>query len=209
MDDTSRAEARRWAEDVSCQVLEWVWKGFDRFRAEHLSKVDMEQPLEELERDLTRNHFVAVNQTWAMETQGFASLTPAMEWPEVENRPPPPGRSPAYDFAFVCNDNPRVAWPVEAKVLPTSGRLAPYEGDVKRFTDGTAAPFVGEGGMIGYLLKGAPNDFFANLEVKLGQTLGTCLRFSARPHRTTLHTRSTAPALRLHHMIMECESPSL
>jgi hypothetical protein len=36
-----------------------------------------------------------------------------------------PAKPPAYDIAFIWHDNPRVAWPIEAKVVPTPGTLAP------------------------------------------------------------------------------------
>ena len=186
-DSESFALAERWATDVAERVLAWTWRGFDRFRRQHLSLVDLTQPLEELERDIASKHFVAINQVWATETAGCCSILPIHEWPELASRPEPPGRSPACDFAFVNVQNQRIAWPIEAKVIQTPRRLAPYRIDIRKFLSGTAAPFVGEGGMIGYLLTGASDEFFVALETELGQKLGVVVAFADRPHRLRDH----------------------
>lgn len=204
MDEASLEEAYRWAEGVSVRVLDWMWRSFDQVRAKHLARVDLCRPLEEVERDLAGKHFIELNTLWAMETEGLGSLVPCSEWSELASRPAPPGRSPSYDFAFVSVENQRVAWPLEAKVLPSAAVLWKYMGDVRKFDSGIAAPLVGEGGMVGYLLTGTPNDFFAGLESQLGQALSVTTTFSTRAHRTSRHLRSPAPELRLHHLIMQC-----
>lgn len=203
-DPDSLAEAARWAEEVSDRVLDWIWRSFDEVLAKCLSNIDLNTPLEEIERDLVSKHFVELLRLWRMETDGFPTFFPVHEWPEVASRPKPPGRSPAYDLAFVADDNQRVAWPIEAKVLPTDSTLAKYMEDVNKFLTGTAAPFVGEGGVLGYLLSGTPAAFLAKLERTMKQPLGKAPKFSTRPHRTSTHSRAPAPRLRLHHMIMEC-----
>jgi hypothetical protein len=202
-DSESFALAERWATDVAERVLDWTWRGFDRFRRQHLSLVDLTRPLEEIERDIASKHFIAINQVWATETGGCCSISPIHEWPELASRPQPPGRSPACDFAFVSVQNQRIAWPIEAKVIETPRRLAQYKIDLRKFMSGTAAPFVGEGGMIGYLRAGGSDEFFVALETLLHQKLGFVDFFSDRPHRTSHHRRARAPALRLHHMVME------
>ena len=52
MDDESRRQAKEWTAGVSIQVLDWTWRAFDALRANVLSRVDMSQPLEQLERDI-------------------------------------------------------------------------------------------------------------------------------------------------------------
>src|SRR6267378_1812013 len=95
MDDDSLAQAQRWAEGATTQVLDWTWRGFDRLRKEHLTEVDFGQPIEQLERDLTSKHFIQINLRWAQETDGFSSIVPHHEFPEAETRPPAPGKPPA------------------------------------------------------------------------------------------------------------------
>ena len=141
---------------------------------------------------------------WAQETGGECAFTPHHEYPELETRSPAPAKPPAYDIAFVWNANPRIAWPIEAKVVPTPGTLADYLGDVKKFTDGIAAPLSGVGAQIAYLLTGTTDDFFNNLSTRLSITLQTLAEFSSRAHRVSSHTRNGIPDLELHHMAMFC-----
>lgn len=205
MDAASLAQAQGWAESVSIQVLDWTWRAFDNLRATHLSQVDLDQPLEQLERDLTSKHFILINQIWAQETQGYSSVSPVHEFPENETRPAAPGKPPAYDLAFVWQENQRVTWPIEAKVLKTPAAVAEYMRDVKKFVSGTAAPLVGQGGLIAYLLTGQAAEFFAQLQLYLIAKLEPASAFSPRPHRTSRHHRKTAPILHLHHLVMLCE----
>ncbi|WP_309894862.1 hypothetical protein [Archangium sp.] len=208
VDDESLEQAQKWEADIATQVLDWTWRGFDQLRDEHLRYIDLQQPLDQLERDLASKHFIQINRLWARETEGFSSINPVPEWPELETRPAPPGRPPAYDFAFVSQENPRFAWPIEAKVVPNPNVLAPYLSDVQKFVTGTAAPLIGEGGMIAYLLSGLPSELMQEIELRLKVTLGTVADFYQRFHRTSLHARAPAPSLRLHHMTMECAPSS-
>lgn len=203
MDDESRQQAQEWVNGVSAQVLEWTWRGFDRLHRSSLATVDINQPLEGLERDLARLHYIEINKLWAQETCGESAITPHHEYPENESRSPAPAKPPAYDIAFIW-ENARVVWPIEAKVVPSPSVLADYVGDVQKFVSGIAAPLSGEGAQIAYLLTGKPNDFFDNLSGKHHYTLTQSPEFKERPHRVTLHTRTQAPNLRLHHLAMFC-----
>jgi hypothetical protein len=206
MDDESRLQAQEWANGITSQVLDWTWRAFDIIRAGTLGKIDLTQPLEQLERDLARHHFREINILWAQETSGECAFTPHHEYPELETRSPAPAKPPAYDIAFVSNANPRSAWPIEAKVVQTSGALADYLGDVKKFTDGIAAPLSGIGAQIAYLLAGTSDAFFNNLRTRLSLSLQTSSEFSARAHRVSSHRRKNHPDLQLHHMAMACHS---
>jgi hypothetical protein len=204
IDNESLTQASRWAEAITTQVLDWTWRAFDQLRSVHLSHVNLLAPLEQLERDLTSKHFIEIQRLSSEETGGFCSVVPHHEFPEMHTRPNAPGKPPSYDLAFVCYENQRIAWPIEAKVLKTANTLAPYLDDVRKFTDGTAAPLVGEGGLIAYLLAGAAADLFEALSVELAQPLQPLLAFLERPHLTSHHDRDVAPDLRLHHMVMHC-----
>ena len=151
MDDESLRQAEDWAASVSIQVLGWTWRAYDALRANVLNYVEMSQPLEQLERDLTSKHFVEIQRLFAAETDGYSAIIPHHEFPENESRPGGSGKPPASDICFVWYENQRVSWPIEAKVVPTSDTLADYLGDTKKFVDGIAAPLVGEGAQIAYL----------------------------------------------------------
>lgn len=195
----------QWACSVATQVLDWTWRAFDTFRANHLVRVDLTQPLEQLERDLTRQHFVAIQVLFAAEEDGYPAFVPHHEFPEMESRTSASAKPAAYDLAFVSTANPRWAWPLEAKVVPSAGRLGEYLKDVNdKFIGGVAAPLVGEGAMIAYLLTNETATVFENLANRLNQPLEVVSEFSDRPHRISRHVRTASPDLRLHHLLMEC-----
>lgn len=194
-----------WAEGVAVQVVGCIWRAYDALRSKHLARVDLSQPLDQLERNLTFLHFTEIQIIWADEKKGFGSLHPAHEIPEFQTRKSAPAKPPAYDLGFVHNENQRWIWPIEAKVLQTPSTLTEYLKDVNnKFIAGIAAPFVGEGGMVGYLLTGIPDVVLNQLATELGQSLLGMSQFAARSHGVSLHTRAAAPDLTLHHMIMKC-----
>lgn len=204
MDDESHRLAENWAAGITFQALDWTWRSFDALRENVLSQVDFKQPLDQLERDLTSKHFIEINRLFAAETEGLSSIIPHHEFPENESAPGGSGKPPASDLSFIWYHNQRVSWPIEAKVLKTPGTLAEYLGDTAKFENGIAAPFVGEGAQVAYLLSGTTSDFFSNLSGKLASPLQPVAEFSTRPHRASRHTRATAPDLRLHHLAMHC-----
>lgn len=194
-----------WAESISVQVLGWTWRAFDSFQSIDLSRIDMTQPMDQVERDLTRNHFTYINNLWAQDTAGFSSFTPHHEYPEMESLKSSAAKPPAYDFAFVATNNPRWAWPVEAKVVTSPRALAEYLQDVNsKFVGGVAAPLVGEGAMIAYLLTDRVDQVLVNLEKRIGQTLAPVPGFLDRKHKSSEHNRAGSPTLRLHHLMMKC-----
>jgi len=204
MDAESRRQAEEWAASVTPRVLGWTWQAFDALHANVLAYVNMTQPLDQLERDLASKHFIEIQRIFAAETEGFSSIIPHHEFPENESAPGGSGKPPASDISFIWYENQRVSWPIEAKVLKTPGTLAEYLKDTEKFKKGTAAPFVGEGAQIAYLLAGTTDDFFCNLQAKLKSSLAQAAAFSNRPHRTSEHSRVKVLNLTLHHMAMYC-----
>ena len=202
MDEESLRQAEAWAAGVSSRVLDWTWRAFDALSANVLAGIDLTQPLDQLERDLTSKHFIEIQRIFGVETEGFASIVPHHEFPENESSPGGSGRPPASDISFVWYENQRVSWSFEAKVLKTSSALADYLGDTSKFENGTAAPLVGEGAQIAYLLSGTTDEFFVNLNTRIN--LREIAEFSGRPHRASEHTRVKLLKLTLHHMAMRC-----
>ena len=205
-DDPSDVElAISWARSVTVCILDWMWRSFDAIQLQYLSKIDFTLPMEQIERDLARIHFVQIQKLYAAETQGFSSFHPASEWPEMESRSTASAKPPAYDFAFVAEDNKRWAWPLEAQVLSSSGSLGEYLNDVnQKFVAGIAAPLIGEGAMIGYLLFNDTELTFTTISKRLDQSLERVDEFHERAHRVSWHIRESAPHLRLHHLLMVC-----
>jgi hypothetical protein len=194
----------QWAKSVTKQVLDWVWRAFDAL-AVQLKQVDLDQKLEQPERNFVHLHYINILSLFGAETDGYPAIVPSHEPPEMETRSSAFAKPPANDLAFICMANPRWIWPLEAKVISTTGALAEYLHDVNdKFGKGIAAPLVGEGAMIGYLLVNDPTTVFANLASRLNQKLESIVEFSARPHRVSLHARTSAPDLRLHHLLMAC-----
>jgi hypothetical protein len=212
-DPVFTALALNWSHSAATQMLDWVWRAFDEMRAGRTDNVDLSKPLEQLERDLTELHFEGIQKVWAQDTRGFSSVSPGHEIPEFESRTSASAIPPAYDLGFVFRDNPRCIWPLEAKVVRSATALHKYLEDVReKFIAGIAAPFVGQAGMIGYLLAGSAAEVFAGLERQLSQSLTRAPAFTNRDHRTTFHLKRKSPFgrdvpdLLLHHLVMKCES---
>lgn len=204
-DEESRRLAIEWSGAVVEQVLDLVWRGFDLIASHELKDgIGLaELHPEQLERELTQWHFLAIQRIWKVETNGFPSFQPIHEPHEFETRKGGNAMPPSCDIGFIHSDNRRWQLPVEAKVLWSSKALSEYLEDVTvKYAAGVAAPLVGECGMVGYLLKGTADEVFAGLASRLGQSLERVVRFADRAHKTTVHVRATAPMLRVHHMVM-------
>lgn len=192
-----------WALGASVQITRWVWQSYERLVNGALRDFDFDQRIEQVERGLTQLHFIDLQAVYCQETQGYSSLIPVHEYDEFESLSSPAAKPPSYDFAFVHFVHRRWAWPIEAKVLRSPRDLAGYMSDVSgKFETGIAAPLVGEGGMIGYLLGGPTLDALRELETRLGQTLGDYPELARPSHKISLHERQPSPRLRLHHMIL-------
>jgi len=200
--DESKQQALDWAEGMSSQAIDYVLRSFIQLRSNALDSIDLTQDLEQLERDLTSNHFVEIQNLWVTETDGYPSFVPHHEYPEMGTRSPAPAKPPAYDFAFVWQVNHRVAWPIEAKVLPTPKTLALYLKDTSKFIDGTAAPFSSQGSQLAYLLRGTCEEFFSELSLKLGGSTLVSTAQVAPEHRISHHSRKDLLPLSIHHLAL-------
>src|ERR1700722_8727452 len=150
-DASAIAMAEEWVGAMTEQALDFTWRGFDALYAERLKGLDLTQPLEQLERSLTSNHFLEIMAIWAKETGGHSSFFPHHEAPEMQATKTASAKPPSPDIAFVWQTNRRFIWPIEAKVIETPGTLAPYLGDVDKFQNGIVAPLTSAGGLIAYL----------------------------------------------------------
>jgi hypothetical protein len=192
-----------WAAGASRQILDVAWKSFERLKSNRLCHIDLTQKIEQLERAITQSHYLEIHAVLNERDNGFSSFVPVHEFDEFESLTSAGAKPPSNDIGFVHISHYRWVWPIEAKIVPTVNTLAEYLTDVEKFRDGIAAPLVGEGAVIGYLLTGQPVDFFANLIKKLSP-LQDVDGFPSDRHRCSMHSRSPAPNLRLHHLAMSC-----
>lgn len=132
-------------------IVSSLWKAIELLKAEVVQHYNVADADADLERGITQlieprvRKFLPDDCPFYVQHGTF----------EMETRLPPPAQSPAYDLAFVLNQNPRICWPVEAKVLRTPGQIAPYLADiVEQFLTCRYAPFSGSGAMMAYLLDG-------------------------------------------------------
>ena len=191
------------AGESSVSLLRLVWRGFDSL-SNDLRDINLEEPLDDLERDLTQQLEKRVRR----EMTGFEAFELQHGPYERESRKPAPAQPPQYDLAFALRANERVMWPIEAKVLGDPGRISSYVNDLQNeYLTFRYAPFSREGAMLGYLLAGNPIDVFTNLSVALSCSLVSHPEFATRDHRTSDHVRTPPPGIpypsefRCHHMI--------
>src|SRR5262249_41979676 len=105
----------------------------------------------------------------------------------------PTGQPPEPDFSFVLNDNPRISFPFDSKVLVKDhpGGLADYVDTVQnRFLACVYAPFCKEGAMLSFLLAGSVAILFASIGAQLGVPLSARAFLPKRPHKTSKHKRT-------------------
>jgi len=202
-----------WQYGAATRVLELVWAGYDALHRDVLSMVDQRQLGNVQETEVTQ--LLVVNIRRHMEH--LPSFWPFDVWPEsweFEGQSEPPARAKQYDFAFRMRENPRIAWPFEAKVLKTDATLAAYVEEIRsNFITCRYAPFSSQAGMVGYLLSGSPQTALAGIAERLACKLTQHPDFLERTHSTSDHDRKvpkgkTYPTcLRLHHLILQLTCP--
>ena len=170
-------------------LLGFVWSGWDLLTAEVLSRVDLRAADRDLERTVTQLLVPRVRRAMSGDEPFEVEHGPY----EYETAQPPPAQPPQYDIAFVLNANPRVMWPLEAKVLRTGRAVANYVDDVRnQFLVCRYAPFSREGAMLGYLIVGSPDIAFKNIAAAVPCRLIHHTAFPNRSHKFSRHRR-TAP----------------
>ncbi len=199
--------ARVWNCDASAMLLAFVWQGYELLLKNDISHIDWGQVDEELERTITQLLELKIRSKEIM--TGYEPFDVQHGPYEYETRQPSPAQPPQYDIAFSLKANPRIMWPLEAKVLRTDGVVAPYIKDLKNeFITCRYAPFSSEGAMLGYLISGEPDNVFRHLEAKIPCQLHTHPTFPNNRHRYSEHLRNVPkgkpyPAhFRCHHLIL-------
>ena len=199
---------RAWKAAGSVILLGFVWKAYDAFCAECLTQVDCSKDDCNLE----------INITQLLELKIRESMT-GLEPFDVQHGPyeneswlGPRGQPPQYDIAFQLRCNPRIMWPLEAKVLRTDGTVAEYIKEIRsNFLTCRYSPFSSEAAMLGYLLKGDSQVAFSNIGIKGNWKLNMHLQFPDRDHRTSDHKRIIPEGkmytdhFRCHHLVLRLQ----
>jgi hypothetical protein len=200
------AIARIWKSDASTILLSCVWQGYDLLQNEVLSQIDSDQADDELERSITQLLEPRIHKVMTGDEPFYVQH----EVYEYATRQPPPAQPPQYDIAFVLYENPRIMWPLEAKVLRSNGAVTSYIRELKNnFLSCRYAPFSSEGAMLGYLFSGVPDNVFRHIETKVPCELHHHLAFPERAHKYSEHTRriptnkSYPPHFRCQHLILQ------
>jgi hypothetical protein len=193
--------AKTWQNDALTILLSYIWQGYDLLHDEVLSQIELNITDDELERSISQLLEPKIHKAMTGDEPFYVQY----EVYEYETRQPPPAQPPQYDIAFVLNENPRIMWPLEAKVLRSDGSVASYINDIKNeFLSCRYAPFSSEGAMLGYLFSGVPENVFLQIEKKVPCKLHHHLDFPGRDHRYSDHTRCI-PAGKLYPSHFRCQ----
>jgi hypothetical protein len=194
------ARAVAWMRASEEAILKYVWGGYDRLLHDR-SAFDCN----DLERSITEH----LERSIADEMSSFEPYVVQHGPYERETMQRPPAQPPQYDIAFVFRADPRVMWPLEAKILPSPRALAAYIRDVRQeYLTCRYAPFSPSGAMVGYLLQGTESDTLIEIETRLGCPLASVPAFANRPCAVSNHARQVPigkpyPAnFDCHHLIM-------
>jgi hypothetical protein len=205
--------AKNWQPDAITVLLNLIWQGYDLYQSDVLSKIDLSQADDQLERDITQSLSIYIERA----KTGFEPFSIRSEWFEMEMREPSPARPKQYDLAFVWSNPPnvRIVWPIEAKVLRSDGSVTEYVNEITgNYLTCRYAPFSSEAGMLGYLLKGTPEKAFGNIETAVPCVLSDHPDFSGRDHKISDHNRhvptgKTYPTkFRCHHLLLQLTKKS-
>lgn len=178
-----------WTADAAEKILSRVWSAWLNYRRKCLDSIDVTQATLELERCITQDLELEIR----LLMDGLEPFTVQHERIETASRRSTRGRSPQYDIAFISTVDPRVMWPLEAKVLRTDRSIRQYVREVKEnFLSCRYAPFSFEAGMLGYLIAGSSEIAFENIAKVLTCALEVDERFVPNPHRISQHVRSDA-----------------
>lgn len=197
-----------WSLKGSRRFLELVWQGIDLFKNK-FPKMDLTGDEKQIERDITGNLEGFIQDALTGEEPFDFEFRVQHESWEMESGDTRPLQ---YDIAFVIKSNPRLKFPIEAKILRTDGQVSEYVADVEyAFLTCDYAPFSYEGGMLGYLLSGVSEKAFQNIGKSLKTELFQHPDFENRQHKFSEHSRKVPEEkkeiypsqFRCHHLIFE------
>jgi hypothetical protein len=205
--------AMSWRNDAIKVLWGYVWQGWDSYCTKVLSKVDLSEADDQLERMITQDLELDIRRAMS----GYEPFMIQHERFEEQERQPSPARPKQPDLTFVWFEHRSSKYPLEAKVLKSdsiSDVRAYVEEITENFLKFRYAPFSSEGGMLGYLLKGEPTVAFSSISTAVSRTLSDHPDFSGRAHKISDHDRTIPegkphPAkFRCHHLLLQLTKQS-
>ena len=200
------ALASLWMHNPARQFLGLIWLAYGDMRESppNVNTKDLERSITQLLEPRVRDNMTG-DEPFYIQHGPF----------ERETMMPPPAQPPEYDLAFVFRADERIMWPMEAKVLESSMKVAAYIRDIQNeFLTCRYGPFSSSGAMLGYLLTGKPDEVFAAIAQNLDCTLEPVSEFPAKPNRFLQHKRNVPTGkpysleFDCYHMILEYPDPS-
>ena len=168
-------------QDPARQFLVLVWRAYEKMR-KSMPNVNTH----DLERSITQLLEPRIRDAMTGYEPFYVQHGPF----ERETMMAPPAQPPEYDLAFIFRADERIMWPMEAKVLESSSRVAAYVRDIKNeFLKCRYAPFTNSGAMLGYLLVGNTDDVFASISNRLDVSLESIPSLLSKPGRLSRHKR--------------------
>jgi hypothetical protein len=186
-------------------MLEYLWAGFDAFKDQVIDR--NEEPTRrdaDLERDLMDLFVPYVSRL-------IPARSPYYLHPEKKEHESalPGAQPPEPDLSFVFFSNPRVTFPVDAKVVEKDrpSAVTDYVNTVNdRFVACVYAPFSKHGAMLAFFLAGSVKTLLSNIRAGLGCSLSRGSYFRGRYHKTSEHERMAAAcnhkSFTCHHLVM-------
>ncbi len=199
----------RWNESMTRTLLEFVWRGYDALLAVTLARVRWDADYREVERSICQAFDPMIRDAMTDHAACYIQHAPYEYESGFDGR----AQSPQYDLAFVLYSDPRIMWPLEAKVLntdrDTERNLKNYIDTVKgRYLTCYYAPFSNGGAMLGFLKVGDSAAVLDHIEARLASALIPYAPFPNRPHRVSAHPRTVPPGkgypadFHCHHLIL-------
>lgn len=204
---------RLWNTELTNQLLDLAWKGYDRLHDSFFSHISWDVNYRDLERSITEAYVNAIETVLEEVTDGYFPCKVMHSPFERASQFSPKAQPPAYDLAFVWNSDPRIMWPIEAKVLKSDKNTEDNLGDYvktlnERYLTCKYAPFSNGGAMISYLKSGDAQVLFTSILTSSGFLLLDYPDFSSRHHKYSDHVR-TPPNnkdyprhFRCHHLVL-------
>jgi hypothetical protein len=198
-----------WNDDLIDTLLGIVWAGYNDLYTDFLSRIPWSEDYDDVERTISQEFERRIRR----QMDGFEPVDVQHGPFERESRAGGAAQPPQYDFAFVWNSDPRLMWPLEAKVLAsdadTTTNLGDYVKTVQtRYLTCYYAPFSNGGAMLGYLRAGDPEQVVAHIGRRLGCSLVAHAHFPGRCHKLSGHVRAVPAgcdypvSFRCHHLIL-------
>ena len=189
----SAALIKIWNSALVDTLLKLVWDAYDDLHEEVLSKLDWTEDFADLERSITQDFARLINR----KKDGFLPVDVQHGSFEEESRSTIKANAQPRqnDIAFVLTADPRIMWPLEAKVLKTdkdtNENLRDYIDTLNsRLLTGVYAPFSTGAAMLGYLMSGDAETVISHIGVRLGSDMKAYQIFPNRCHKTSDHTRN-------------------